>query len=56
MTMMLIAHATVDSAVNLTSGKTEKKNMSPLIYETSLTIDTQTKSSGEGSLRAFVSQ
>ena len=40
--MALIPHAITDAAVNLTSEKIGKK-VSPLIYESSRTIDTKCK-------------
>lgn len=50
--MLLICHAT-DTTVNLSLEKI-RKNLSRLIYETLLTIDTSAKSNVNGGLVTFV--
>lgn len=52
-TVVPICHAIIDTTVNLSQEKTGK-NLSWLIYESSLTIDASTKSNVKGSLVTFV--
>lgn len=51
--MVPICHAIIDTTVNLSQEKTWK-NLSWLIYESSLTIDASTKSNVKGSRVTFV--
>lgn len=53
-TMVLICHTIIDTTVNLKLWEDGGKNLSQLIYETSLTIDTRAKSNVKGSLVTFV--
>lgn len=52
--MVPIRHTIIDTAVNLRISEKIGKNLSQLIYETSLTIDTSAESNVKGSPVTFV--